>query len=97
MYYSVFMAVCKGIRDSKEEQRRFNDFKMIENHHMLHSSHYLDQMTSAARNKEECESILKHLYEHDAMFVRNEEGEIVEVIESYRDVERKIIDRYWRV
>ena len=97
MFYESFMAVCKGVRDGKSNKRRSEEYHSISNHHMLYSSQHLDQMTEAARRKDEYECILNHMYNHDAMYVRDEEGDIVELIDSYKDVERKIIDRYWRV
>lgn len=97
MLYEAFMSVCKAMGDSKREKNRNRDYDSISNHHMLHSSQYLDQMTDAARRKDEFECILNHMYNQDAMYLRDEEGEITEVISSYKEIESKIIDRYWRV
>lgn len=97
MFYETFMSICKGYGEAKSKKNRSREYESLSNYPMLYSSQYLEQMTDAARRKEEFNHILDHMYKHDAMNIRDEEDEIIGSIDSYKNIERKIIDRYWRV
>jgi hypothetical protein len=70
--------------DRKEKAREFQE---LETYPMLFSSHYLDEMYGKASRKSEYESILDHIYRFN---------DVTQDVDSYRVIEQKIIDKYWR-
>lgn len=73
-----------GYREAKKGDFT-TQFAELEWTPLLFSSNYLDDMYDKAKTKEDYYTILDHMYRHDATEV-----------ESYRKIEQKIIDRYWR-
>ena len=68
--------------DKKRKKWMFDD---LEETPYLYSSNYLNELHNQATKKEEFESILDHMYRHK-----------VEEIDSYHEIENKIIDKFWR-
>lgn len=65
--------------------KREDTFNELEKTPFLFSSSYLNEMYEEASNKSEYETILDHMYRHEAT-----------EIESYADIEERIINKYWR-
>lgn len=78
---SFFKELAKSKR--LQEARRENQFDELDHTPFLFSSSYLLELSEDA-TKEEYESILDHMYRHNATEV-----------DSYRNVEKEIIKRLW--
>ena len=87
MWNEMADGIVRGMMESDSVKRRKNEWTYEELDHtpFLFSSGYLDGLREQATHKSQFEGILNHMYRHDAT-----------EIPSYREVEKKIIDRYWR-
>lgn len=84
---SVFKSVIQGYKSTtyakrKEKEKAFSELGCTP---FLFSSGYLNEMYDEANSKDEYETILDHMYRHEAT-----------EIESYADIEERIINKYWR-
>lgn len=68
-----------------DRRKKEDAFLELEKTPFLFSSSYLNEMCDDASNKNEYETILDHMYRHEAT-----------EIESYADIEERIINKYWR-
>lgn len=89
MFNKIVESIFEGIkaadtpyRDKREKERSFQE---LDTTPYLFSSGYLDEMYGKATKKAEYESILGHMNRHAAWEV-----------DSYKVIEKKIIDKYWR-
>lgn len=73
-----------GYRDVKKDDYS-QQFAELEWTPFLFSSDYLNDMYSKATTKEQHETILGHLYRHEATDV-----------DSYQSIEKRIIDKYFK-
>ena len=71
--------------DYGKEKKRSRPFRELDGFPMLHSSNYLNNLITQAETDDELDLILEHLYKFDTLD-----------IESYKNVEQKIIDRRWK-
>lgn len=87
MWDGIAKGIVDGLMSSKQAENRRREWKYreLEETPFLFSSGYLDELRQQATRKDEFEGILAHMYRHNA----NE-------LQSYQEVERKIIDKYWR-
>jgi len=76
-----------GYKEAKVKSGAYKKraFEELDQTPFLFSSDYLNELYNQAEEKEDYESILDHLYRHDAVEV-----------DSYANIEKKIIDKYWR-
>lgn len=84
---SLFDGYAAAKTPYADKKKRDWEFKELETYPMLFSSEYLNTMYDKAETKSEHESILEHLYKF---------GKNTENVESYRKIEKKIIDKYRR-
>lgn len=86
---SLLNSFLKGYTSAQtphaDEKKRKWQFEELSATPFLFSSGYLNEVYEEANNKQEYETILDHLYRHQATEV-----------ESYAELEKKIIDKYWR-
>lgn len=81
--------IVKGMLEAdtpnRDKRQREWDFEELGQTPFLFSSGHLEGLRERATRKHEFESILDHMYRHNATEV-----------DSYKNIENKIIDRYWR-
>lgn len=89
MINNFIKSIFDGYKHSGAPAKKSRDwsYQELESYPMLFSSNYLNQMYDQAANKDDYESILTHIYRF---------GEVTSDVESYKAIEQKIIDRYWR-
>ncbi|PAE24087.1 hypothetical protein [Bacillus sp. 7894-2] len=85
MLNSVLRGLIDGYSDAKRPKRRKLQYEGLDNSPVLFSSAYLNELYEGAKSKEEYDAILGHIYNHTANDV-----------DSYAELEEKIIERYWR-
>lgn len=85
MLNNFIKSVFDGYAEATKDKRRKRAYEELEQTPFLFSSKYLNELHEEAETKDEYESILDHMYRHDATEV-----------DSYYDIEKKIINRYWR-
>lgn len=89
---SLFKELSKSKR--LEERRRNARFNELERTSWLFSSVYLDELSEGA-SKEEYDLILDYLYRFNNLEIYEDEYLNILEVESYRNIESKIIDRLW--
>lgn len=96
---SILKSIFQGYAESKhnEDRLRRNEYAALSSSPFLHSSEYLKGLMEDG-TKEENEMILDHLYKHDACYhTWYEDGEErKDPIKSYMNIEKEIIDKYWK-
>lgn len=85
MLNSVLRGLIDGYSEAKRPKRRKLLYEGLDNSPVLFSSAYLNELYEGAKSKEEYDAILGHIHKHEAHDV-----------DSYADIEEKIIDKYWR-
>lgn len=89
MYNKLIGSLFDGYKKAKtpyaDKRLKKWAFEDLEETPYLYSSKYLNELHDQATRKDEFESILDHMYRHN-----------VEDIDSYHEIESKIIDKYWR-
>ena len=82
-----------------KEKRRTGQFMELESTPFLLDSSYLLELTEGA-NQTECDSILDYLYRFNNLEIMDDDGEADHLnilgIDSYKQLEQKIIDRKWK-
>lgn len=89
MFNNIAKGFFEGLRDAptphKDKKKKEWEFQDLDTFPMLYSSNYLNDMYDKSTKKSHHESILGHIYRHQ-----------VEDIESYQNIEKKIINHYWK-
>lgn len=85
MYNRLLGSIFEGYKEATKDKRKKQSFDLLDSTPFLHSSEYLGGLFDMAEDKEDYETILDHLYRHEATEV-----------DSYASIEQKIIDKYWR-
>lgn len=81
----IVRSVFDGYKEATKGKRKKLAFDELDRTPFLFSSGYLNEMYEQAHDKEEYESILDHMYRHEATD-----------IDSYKSIENKIVDKFWR-
>jgi AAA+ ATPase superfamily predicted ATPase len=90
MFYDITKGICQGLKESRKEKYRQHQFDHLRTTPYLHGSDYLTEMMDMAHTKNDYESILEHMYKHEANGIKLSE------IDAYANIEKTIIDKYWR-
>lgn len=85
LYNRLLGSIFDGYKEAKKDKRKQQTFDMFETSPFLHSSEYIGGLFDMAEDKEDYDTILAHLYKHQATEV-----------DSYASIEKKIIDKYWK-
>lgn len=84
MLYEFFYNItCEFVR-SKSKREYDMRFDLLDQSPFLHSSKYLNELYESAKSKQDFNVLLEHIYKSQA-----------EEIDSYQEIEKKIINKYW--
>lgn len=97
MINRALYAIFEGYRKAKEDELRKREFEQIASSPFLHSSSYLSRLADNAKDRDELNCILDNLYTHDAYHIRDDEGNVIDFVPSYKKLEEKIIGRMWNM
>lgn len=81
-----FNSIVKAIFDGYQEAKKYNynPYNELEKSHRLFEVAELNDLCDKAKTKKQHEQILDHMYRFDATRV-----------DYFKQIEKKIIDRYW--
>ncbi len=90
MHNSFIGSIFEGIAEQQKKKYRAYEFENLTTTPYLHGSEYLTELMGKAQYKHDYECILEHLYRH------HENGRDILNIDSYKNLESKIIEKYRR-